>query len=348
MSIVDLRTNFRLADDAIDFKKVPKKTLRSGDQMPGVGLGTFGSDRFTKNEVADAVLGAISVGYRHIDCASVYMNEPEIGESLKIAMDGGVSREELWITSKVWNDMHGEGDVLLSCAQSLRDLKLQYLDLYLVHWPFPNYHAPGCDVDSRNPDSKPFSVERFMTTWRQMERLVDMGLVRNIGTSNMTIAKFEAVWDLMRIKPAVNEMEQHPHFQQQELFDYCTSKGIQQIGFAPIGSPTRPDRDKTSADTVDIEDPVIVAAAKRLGVHPAVICVKWATQRGQVPIPFSVRENEYRSNLECSIVDPLTDEEMEAISKIDKNCRLIKGQVFLWEGAKSWEDLWDNDGTITK
>jgi len=343
-----LSKEFKISENAINPADVPKRVLSSGDEMPAVGLGTFGSDRFTKDEIAEAVLGAIANGYRHIDCAAVYMNEAEIGEALQTAMQGGIKREELWITSKVWNDMHNKGDVLVSLATSLRDLKLDYLDLFLLHWPFPNYHAPGCDGDSRNPDSKPFSVDEFMSTWRQLERLVDMGLVRNIGTSNMTIAKFEAVWDQMRIKPVVNEMELHPHFQQQEFFDYCVKKGIQPVGFSPIGSPTRPDRDKTEKDTVDIEDPVIVAAAKRLGVHPAVICVKWAVQRGQIPIPFSVRENEYVSNLYCATADPLTDEEMEAISRIDKGCRLIKGQVFLWEGAKDWHVLWDENGTIAK
>jgi alcohol dehydrogenase (NADP+) len=122
--------------------------------------------------------------------------------------------------------------------------------------------------------------------------------------------------------------------------------GIVPIGFCPIGSPTRPDRDKTSTDTVDIQDPVIVKIAKRLNVHPAVVCVKWAVQRGQVPIPFSIYRNEYLSNLQCTVSEPLTDEEMQAIAGIDKHCRLIKGQVFLWESAKSWEDLWDLDGKI--
>ncbi len=330
----------------VDPKDVPKKVLRSGDQIPAIGLGTFGSDRFTADQVAEAVEGAIEVGYRHIDCAAVYQNEKEVGNALQRAMAKGVTREELWITSKVWNDRHRE--VVQSCKESLRDLQLDYLDLFLVHWPFPNYHAPGCDVDSRNADSKPFSVEEFMDTWRQMEELVDMGLVRNIGTSNMTIPKFEAVWDLMRIKPAVNEMELHPHFQQQQFFDYCRTKDIQPIGFCPIGSPTRPDRDKTEQDTVDIEDPVIVAVAQRLGVHPAVVCVKWGIQRGQIPIPFSVKPNEYLSNLAIAAAPPLLESEINAISKIDKNCRLIKGHVFLWEHAEDWQDLWDLDGTITK
>jgi len=342
----DLRENFKLSETGIDPNKVPKRTLYNGAKIPAVGLGTFGSDRFSSKDIANAVLGAISNGYRHIDCAQVYMNEPEIGEALEIAINGGVPREELWITSKVWNDMHSKGDVLIACATTLRDLRLDYLDLYLVHWPFPNYHAPGCDVDSRNPDSRPFSKEEFISTWRQMEKLVDMGLVKNIGTSNMTIAKFEEVWDEMRIKPVINEMELHPHFQQQELFDYCISKNIQPIGFCPIGSPTRPDRDKTENDTVDIEDPVIVDIAKKHDVHPAIICIKWAVQRGQIPIPFSIKEDQYVSNLLSAVEDPLTDEEMKEISKIDKNCRLIKGQVFLWESANSWEDLWDIDGKI--
>ena len=250
--------------------------------MPGVGIGTFGSDRFTGEEIAEAVKGAISVGYRHIDCASVYGNEHLIGESLKAAMEGGIKREELFVTSKVWNDMHGDGDVLISVAKSLKDLKLEYLDLYLIHWPFPNYHAPGCTVESRSKDAKPYIHEDFMKTWRQMERLVEMGLVKHIGTSNMTVAKLKLLMRDAKIKPAANEMELHPHFQQQELFDFCMENKIQPIGFCPIGSPTRPDRDKTENDTVDIEDPVVLKIAKRLNVHPAVVCIKWAVQRGQV------------------------------------------------------------------
>jgi diketogulonate reductase-like aldo/keto reductase len=151
-----------------------------------------------------------------------------------------------------------------------------------------------------------------------------------------------------RIKPACNEMELHPHFQQPELFKFVVENGIVPIGFSPIGSPTRPDRDKTPDDTVDIEDPVIVKIADRLGVHPAVVCVKWGSQRGQVPIPFSVYREQYLSNLRGVASEPLTEEEMQAIAGIDKNCRLIKGQVFLWEGAQDWEDLWDVDGKITR
>ncbi len=333
----------------IDPSKVPSRRLSNGEEIPCIGMGTFGSDRFTPEQVSSAVAGAIRAGYRLFDCASVYGNEDLIGKVFEDAIKSGeVKREELFIASKVWNDMHGKGDVLLSCAKSLRDLRLDYLDFYFVHWPFPNYHAPGCDGDSRNPDSKPFSVDEFMATWRQMERLHDMGLVKNIGMSSMTIPKLEAVLPLCRIKPTVIEMELHPCFQQPELYDYVVAHGIQPIGFCPIGSPTRPDRDTTPDDVADIRVPELVEIAKNHGVHPAVICLKWAVRRGQIPIPFSIYENEYISNLRCTVEDPLTDEEMETLRGVDRNCRLIKGQVFLWPGAQSWHDLWDEDGTITK
>ena len=328
---------------------VPKRTLYDGSVMPAIGMGTFGSDRFTAEQISGAVAGAIEVGYRMFDCAAVYGNEDLIGKVFQDAFDKGtVKREELFITTKVWNNMHGAGDVLLSCAKSLRDLHLNYIDLFFIHWPFANYHAPGCDGDARNPDSKPFSVDAFMATWRQCERLVDMGLVKHIGMSSMTIPKLEAVLPLCRIKPAAIEMELHPSFQQQGLFDYILARGVQPIGFCPIGSPTRPDRDKTPDDVVDIQMPEVAEIAKAHGVHPAIICLKWAVQRGQSPIPFSVFENEYTSNLKCVTEDPLTDAEMEVLRGADKNCRLIKGQVFLWAGANDWHDLWDEDGTITK
>ncbi len=328
---------------------VPKRKLNTGVEVPCVGMGTFGSDRFTAEQVSDAVYGAIEVGYRMFDCAAVYGNEHLIGNVFKKAMDNGiVTREELFITSKVWNDQHAKGDVLISCAKSLKDLQLDYIDCYFIHWPFPNYHAPGCDGDARNPDSVPFDVDRFMATWRQLERLQKMGLVKSIGMSSMTIPKLEAVLPLCEIMPAAIEMEMHPSFQQPELFKYITDKGILPIGFCPIGSPTRPDRDKTPDDVVDIQMPEVVEVAQAHGVHPAVICLKWQIQRGSVPIPFSIYENEYLSNLKCGTEDPLTDEEMAKLEKADKDCRLIKGQVFLWEGAKDWTDLWDIDGTITK
>jgi diketogulonate reductase-like aldo/keto reductase len=323
---------------------VPKRPLPTGAAIPVVGLGTFGSDRVPGEAVAEAVVEAARVGYRHFDCASVYGNEHLIGPSLRAVLRSGVPREDLWVTSKVWNDRHEE--VEASCEQSLRDLQLDHLDLYLVHWPFPNFHPPGCDVTSRSGDAKPYVHESYMRTWRQMERLVARGLVRHIGTSNMTIAKLDLLMRDAEIAPAANEMELHPHFQQPELLRYVTDHGIVPIGYSPLGSPGRPERDRTPEDTVDVEDPVIVAIARRRGVHPAAVCLQWAVQRGHVAIPFSAKRANYLANLEAAVAAPLTDEDMKAIAGIDRNCRLIKGQVFLWREGQTWQDLWDIDGRI--
>lgn len=335
----------RMAGETVDPAQVPRRRLYTGAEIPAVGLGTFGSDKYGAAEIAEAVYGAVSCGYRLIDCASVYQNEKEIGGALeRLFREKAVTREELFVTGKVWNDMHGEGQVEISCRKSLADLGLEYLDLYLIHWPFPNYHAPGCDGDARNPDSRPFSAEEYLGVWRQCERLVEQGLVRHIGMSNMTIPKLEAVLGQCRIPPAAIEMELHPGFQQPELFRYVTERGIVPIGYCPIGSPSRPERDRTPEDVADTQMPEILEIAAAHQVHPAVVCIKWAVQNGQIPIPFSVKPQQYLENLRCTVQDPLTGEEMEKIRRADRNCRLVKGQVFLWPGAGGWEDLWDPDG----
>lgn len=304
--------------------------------LPSIGLGTFGSDKYSPSQVAEAVLGAAEVGYRHFDCAAVYGNEKEVGQALR---DTGLSREQFWVTSKLWNDRHG--DAIAACEESLRDLKLDYLDLYLIHWPYPNYHPPGCDVDARSADARPFILDEYMKTWRQLEELVQRGLVRRIGTSNMTISKLRGLLSHAEIRPFANQMEQHPHFQQPELFDYLVSEKIQPVGYCPLGSPSRPERDRTPEDTADMEDPVILALAEEHGVSPATICLRWAIQRGSVPIPFSVKREQYEASLKAVTGPILSEEAMQKIAGIDRNCRLIKGQVFLWPGAGGWEDLWE-------
>ena len=331
---------------AVDPASIPQRRLASGALMPAIGLGTFGSDHVSADQVATAVEDALAFGYRHIDCASVYGNEACIGDALTGAFRGGLRRDEVWMVSKLWNDRHAESDVIPQCRQSLADLRLDYLDTYLVHWPFPNFHPPGCAVDARSEDARPYIHENFMRTWRQMETLVDLGLTRHIGTSNMTIPKLELLLRDARIRPAVNEMELHPHFQQPELFEYVRANGIGPVGYSPLGSPGRPERDRTSDDTVDLEDPVLVEIAVRLGVHSAWVAIRWAVQRGQTPIPFSVNPRNYRANLEAAAGAPLSDADMAAIAGIDRNCRLIKGQVFLWKQGQDWEDLWDLNGTI--
>ena len=299
---------------AVDVSKVPQITLNNGDKIPCIGMGTFGSDRFSAQEVSDAVAGAIRAGYRMFDCAACYGNEAQIGEVFRAAFDEGVvERKDLYIMTKVWNDMHR--DVEKSCRKSIADLQCDYIDMFFIHWPFPNYHAPFCDVDSRNPDSKPFSVEEFMDTYRQCEALVDKGLIRHIGISNMTIPKLEAVKDK-----------------------------FQPVGYMPIGSPKRPERDIVAEDIADMELPEIRAIAAAHGVHPAIIALKWAVQRGQIPIPFSLHN--YVANLESTLTEPLTDDEMKTIATMERNNRLVKGQVFLWPGANDWHDLWDEEGVI--
>lgn len=332
------------ANEGVDPVAVPQRILTGGARMPALGLGTFGSDHVSHEQVAEAVRYAASVGYRHFDCASVYGNEDRIGAAFAELFRSGYKREDFWITSKVWNDRHD--DVRASCEKSLKDLRLDYLDLYLVHWPFPNHHPPGCDVSARNPHAKPYIHEDYMRTWRQMEALVDAGLARHIGTSNMTVPKMELVLRDARIRPAANEMELHPHFQQPEFFGWLTERGIQPIGYSPLGSPARPERDRTPEDTTPTDDPVIRAIAQRIGVHPAVVCILWAVQRGQAAIPFSTNPRNILANLRAAANPMLTPEDMKAIAALDRNCRLIKGQVFLWKDNQSWEDLWDVDGRI--
>ena len=327
----------------IDPRTVPSFKLNDGGVIPCVGMGTFGSDRVTPDEVADAVAGGIRAGYRLFDCAACYGNEDKIGVEFKRAFDEGVvKREELFIMSKVWNDMHRH--VAESCKKTIADLQCDYLDMLFIHWPFPNYHAPFCDVDSRNPDSKPFSVGEFVDTYRQIEALVDQGLVRHIGISNLTIPKLNAVLDKLRIKPAACESELHPCFQQQALFDYLKARDILNVGYMPLGSPRRPERDILPEDIADMQMPELVAIAKAHNCHPAIICLKWALQRGQLPIPFSVHN--YEANLRAAVTEKLTDEEMATIATLERGNRLVKGQVFLWPGAKDWHDLWDEDGVI--
>lgn len=315
--------------------------LASGAPLPRIGLGTFGSDKYGPADVAAAVVDAAEVGYRHFDCAAVYANEREVGAALK---QTGLAREDYWVTGKLWNNRHSDPEA--ACEDSLRDLGLDYVDLYLIHWPFPNYHAPGVGVDSRDPHARPYLHDEYMKVWRSLENLQRRGLVRHIGTSNMTVPKLEFLLRDAEIAPSANEMELHPHFQQPELFDYVVSKGILPIGYSPLGSPSRPERDRTPEDTSDTEDPVVLEIAQRRGLTPADVCIKWAVTRGQIPIPFSVKRHQYAASFAAATGEPLSSEEMAALATIDKGCRLIKGQVFLWPGAKDWRDLWDEDGQI--
>lgn len=339
-------SRFQPDPDGVDPAQVPQVRLAGGATLPAVGMGTFGSDRYGPADVAAAVAGGLRVGYRLIDCAEVYGNEAQVGEVLGDALAGGLPRDELFVVSKVWNDHHAPADVAAAARRSLANLRLDHLDAYLVHWPFPNHHGPGADVAERDPHARPYVHEAFMETWAAMERLVDEGLVRHLGTSNMTIPKLRGVLADARIAPAVNEMELHPTFQQGELFQFCLDHDVRPLGYSPLGSPSRPERDRTETDLADAELPEVRRIAERRGVHPAVVCLLWAIARGQVPIPFSVKRPQYLSSLQAVVSDPLTPEEQDSLRGAERNNRLIKGPVFLWPGAGSWLDLWDVDGTI--
>ena len=333
-------------DAAVDPAAVPARTLTNGDVMPAVGLGTFGSDRYSTEQVAAAVRGGLEVGYRLVDCAAVYGNEAQIGQVFAEAFaDRVVERDDLFVLSKLWNDSHGAAGVASAVRTTLADLGLDHLDGYFVHWPFPNHHPPAADPDARDPHARPYVHDAFMETWQAMELLVDQGLVRHLGLSNVTVPKLARILADAHLRPSLNEMELHPCFAQPELFDLCVAEGVQPIGYSPLGSPSRPERDRTPDDHVDTEHPAVVAAARAHDVHPALICLKWAVQRGQVPIPFAVKRSQYVSNLRAVTTDPLTEAEMAALAEADAGDRLIKGQVFLWPGAGSWEDLWDVDGS---
>lgn len=322
------------------------RTLRSGRTIPKVGIGTFGSDRYTAAEVADALATALAAGYRLVDCASVYGNEAEVGTVLADAWLTGIDRSDVFVMSKVWNDAHAPSDAIASVRQTLRDLRLDYLDAVFVHWPFANHHPPHADTEARDPNAGPYDHAAYLATWRALETLVDEGIVRHLGTSNVSVAKLSRLIADVRVQPALNEMELHPSFQQGELFQFCVDHAIQPVGYSPLGSPSRPARDTAADDVVDAELPPVRAIAEARGIHPALVCLKWAVARGQIPIPFSVKPDQLRANLAAALEDPLTPEELESMRAAERNSRLIKGQVFLWPGATSWLDLWDVDGTI--
>ena len=230
----------------------------------------------------------------------------------------------------------------------LKHVQVDYLDLYLIHWPFPNYHTPGCDTHQRDPNARPFFEEEYLMVWRQMEKLVEMGLVKSIGMSNMNIPKIESVWQEMKIKPVVNECELHPHLRQDELIAYLKEKNVLPIAHTPLGSPHRPERDRTTEDTNCLQDPAILEIAQAHGIHPVSVVLKWAVQRGTLPVPFSISRSHILSNLQCCTEDLLTNAEMEKINNIGTQCRLIKGTVLLWEGAPDWHCLWDEQGEIDR
>lgn len=323
--------------------QVPSLRLSTGATIPVLGMGTYSSGKYTSEQVAQAVFDSATLGYRHFDCAAMYANEKELGQVFSKILQA-VPREEFFITSKLPNDKHGEKDVIPQCQQTLSDLQLDYLDLYLVHWPYP-HHFSIDDPNARDPNAHPYSHEEYMQTWRQMEKLVEIGLVKSIGTSNMTKYKMNLLLRDCKIKPVVDQCELHVHFQQTDLFNYFQENNILPVGYCPVGRPNRPGDKQSKDDTVDMEDPVIVNIAKRLGIHPAEVCILWIIKRGSVAIPFSAKREQYERTITAvkRLNETLTDDDMQQIAQINKNNRIVKAEPLLWEGAKDWHDLWDEN-----
>ncbi|GJU61677.1 NADPH-dependent aldo-keto reductase, chloroplastic-like protein [Tanacetum coccineum] len=280
-------------------------------KIPSVGLGTWQSE---PGLVGQAVL--LSVGYRHIDCAQVYGNEKEIGLALKkLFEDGVVKREDLWITSKLWCNNHAPEDVTLALNSTLSDLQLEYIDLYLIHWPARlKAGTSGFKPENLIPTDIP-------ATWKAMEALYDCGKARTIGVSNFSSKKLGDLLDYARVPPAVNQVECHPSWQQTKLREFCKSKGVHISGYSPLGSPGT----KWLKSNV-LEHPILTSVADKLGKTPAQVALRWGLQMGHSVLPKSTNEARIKENFavfDWSIPDDLFVE----LSKIEQ-ARLVPKSDF--------------------
>lgn len=315
------------------------KTLQfnNGDQMPILGLGTWKS---APGEVYTAIKEAIRLGYRHIDCSPIYENEAEIGQALSEAFkEGLVTREQMWITSKLWNDVHAPADVQPALNKSLADLQLSYLDLYLIHWPVAlkkGVFLPEAAEDLISLDELPISQ-----TWEAMETLVDQGLCRQIGVSNFSTAKLKGLLDKARLKPTMNQIELHPYLQQSGMLDFCSKNQIYVTAYSPLGSIDRPDVLKAEDEPVLLEDPTIAAIAAKHGITNAQVLISWAIQRGTAVIPKSVNPGRMQQNLDAADVS-LTVEDMQEIAGLDRHRRYVGGEFWEMPGSPyTVASLWD-------
>ncbi|EQC45513.1 aldo/keto reductase [Bacteriovorax sp. Seq25_V] len=313
------------------------KNLNNNKTIPMIGLGTWLSK---PNEVYNIVKEAIKIGYRHIDCATVYGNEDEIGRALKEVMDEGiVKREDLFITSKLWNNSHARVDVVPELERSLKDLQLDYLDLYLMHWPVAIKKEVG--FPQKTEDYISLEELPILETYKGMEDAYKKGLTKSLGVSNFSIKKLDQLINEAEVKPVMNQVELHPYLAQNKLVNYCNKNGIALTCYCPLGSAGRPAEMLASDEPLLIEDATIVELAKKYQKTPAQIILNWSILRGTIVIPKTVTPARAKENLESQDFE-LVSSDLKIIDQLDRNYRYVNGRFFTPEGGPyTYENLWD-------
>jgi len=315
-------------------------------QMPSVGLGLWKID---KNETAQVVTQAIELGYRHLDSAADYGNEAEAGAGIAAALKRtNCSREKLWVTSKLWNTCHRHEHVRPACERSLKDLGLDYLDLYLIHFPISLQFVPFekrypaewiFDPDAAEPSMEIDPVP-LAETWHAMEELVNAGLVRQIGICNYNTGLLHDLMSYARIQPAMLQIESHPYLTQENLIRMAQDLDIPVTAFSPLGALSYLSLDMASQDESVLNQAVVRDASKRLGRTPAQIVLRWGIQRGTAIIPKTTKVERLKENIQLFDFK-LTDEEMAAISALNQNRRFNDPAVFCEQAFGRFHPIYD-------